>query len=85
MRRALVSSEKSFEGKLFVQFIALIIISYINNQMKTNNLYRDLTLQGLLDKLDIIECYENDGKKLRVGIVLEKQKMIYEKLDVPIP
>jgi transposase len=56
MRRALVSSEKSLEGKLFVQFIALIIISYINSQMKANNLYRDFTLQGLLDKLDIIAC-----------------------------
>jgi transposase len=85
MRRTLVSSEQSLDGKLFVQFVALIYLSYINKQMKTNKMYKDYTLHELLDKLDIIECFENEGKKLRVGEVSEKQKEIYMKMDVKIP
>jgi len=34
MRRLLISSEQSLEGKLFVQFIALIYLSYIKKQMQ---------------------------------------------------
>jgi len=36
MRRLLVSSEQSLDGKLFVAFIALIYLSYIKKQMQTN-------------------------------------------------
>jgi transposase len=85
MRRTLVSSEQSLEGKLFVEFIALIYLSYIKKRMQDTGLFRDYTLQGLLDKLDVIECFEYPGQKLRVGEVLEKQKQIYAALGVPPP
>lgn len=85
MRRTLVSSEQSLEGKLFVEFIALIYLSYIKKRMQDTGLFRDYTLQGLLDKLDVIECFEHPGQKLRVGEVLEKQKQIYAALGVPPP
>ncbi len=85
MRRLLVSSEQSLEGKLFVAFIALIYLSHIKKQMQVNKLYKKYTLQSLLDKLDVIECFEYPGKRLRVGEVLEKQKEIYEALGVEAP
>lgn len=85
LRRTLVSSEQSLDGKLFVEFIALIYLSYINKQMQDQNLYKDYTLQGVLDKLDIIECFENPGQEPRVGEVLVKQKDLYIKLGVEPP
>jgi transposase len=85
MRRTLVSSEKSLDGKLFVQFIALIYLSYINKQMKINKMYKEFTLQEILDKLDVIECFETEGKKLRIGEVLEKQKQIYLDMGIHEP
>jgi hypothetical protein len=36
LRRTSVLSEENLEGKLFVQFVALIIISYINKAMRFN-------------------------------------------------
>jgi transposase len=81
-RRNLVSSEQSLDGKLFVLFVALIIVSYINKQMNKNNIYAEYTMQQLFDKLDIIECFENQGKKKRIGEVNEKQKKIYIDLGV---
>ena len=85
MRRLFVSSEQSLDGKLFVQFIALIYISYIKKQMQINGLYKKYTIASLLDKLDVIECFEHSNRKLRVGEVLGKQKDIYTALGVGIP
>jgi len=85
MRRTLVSSEQSLEGKLFVQFVALIYLSYIKKQMQVSGLFKNYTLQGALDKLDVIECFEAPGQKLRVGELLQKQYDIYEGLDVAPP
>ena len=85
LRRTLVSSETSLSGKLFVEFVALIYLSYIKKQMQDNNLFKDYTLQQVLDKLDVIECFENPGDKLRVGEVLSKQNQLYLDLGVTPP
>ena len=84
-RRTLVSSEQSLEGKLFVEFVALIYLSYIKKQMSVQKLYEDYTMQGLLDRLDVIECFENPGQSMRIGELLEKQKTLYAKLEVEPP
>nr|WP_291957094.1 IS1634 family transposase [Mahella sp.] len=85
MRRTLVSSEQSLDGKLFVEFIALIYLSYIKKQMQDHDLFKSYTLQGVLDKLDVIECFESPGRELRIGELLEKQKELYIKLGVTPP
>ena len=85
LRRALVSSEQSLEGKLFVTFIALIYLSHIKKRMEVSGLFKDYTMQGLLDKLDLIECYESPGKKMRVGEILEKQKVLFTLLGYDTP
>lgn len=85
MRRTLVSSERSLRGKLFVEFVALIYLSYIKKQMQEKSLFKDYTLQGVIDKLDIIECFEHPGHALRVGEILEKQKQLYVDLGVAPP
>ena len=83
MRRMLVSSEQSLDGKLFVQFVALIFMSYINKQMCEKKMYKDYTLQEVLDTLDVIDCYEFEGKKLRAEEILEEQRALYIKFGVP--
>ena len=85
MRRTLVSSEQSLKGKLFVEFVALIYLSYLNKQMQDAHLYKDYTMAGLLDKLDIIECFESPGRKTQIGEILEKQHKLYLDLNVEPP
>jgi len=84
MRRTLVSSERSLDGKMFVLFVALIYLSHINKQMHVKKMYKNYTMQEVFDKLDVIECFEHEGKELRVGEVLEKQKQIYENMEVTV-
>jgi len=53
--------------------------------MQQKKLFAHNTLQSLLDKLDIIECFENPGYELSVDEVLEKQKKLYKAMDVLPP
>lgn len=53
--------------------------------MQNAKLFKKYTLQSLLDKLDVIECFENPGYELRIGEVLEKQKHLYEVMEVRPP
>jgi len=85
LRRVAVSSEQSLDGKLFVQFIALIFLSYITKKMQDNKLFKDHTMQEVLDDLDIIECFEVPGRKLQVGETTKRQMDLYSKLGVTPP
>ena len=82
MRRTLVSSESSLEGKLFVEFVALIYLSYIKNKMEESGLFSKYTMHELLDELDVIECFLEPGKAPIQGEVLKKQEQIYRDLGV---
>lgn len=85
MRRLTVSSEQSLDGKLFVQFIALIFLSYITRKMQEKNLFKNHTLQEVLDEFDIIECFEVPGQRLQVGEVTKRQEDLYTSLGVTPP
>lgn len=85
MRRTSVSSEESLDGKLFVQFIALIILSYIKRKMDEEKLYKDFTLQELLDELDVIEKFTAPHSSAVLGEMTKKQKMLFGKLGVEAP
>jgi transposase len=85
MRRLLVSSEQSLDGKLFVQFVALIYLSCIKKAMQINNLFGKYTLQGLLDQFDVIECFGRPGKDMRIGEVTKKQRELYNIIGVAPP
>jgi len=85
MRRTSVSSEENLEGKLFVQFIALMYLSYINKAMSDNQLFKNYTMQELLDELDVIERFEQPGRRHRIGEMTKKQVNLYECLGVDVP
>ena len=82
LKRTMTSSESSLEGKLFVEFVALIYLSYIQKKMEENGLFATYTLHELLDELDVIECFMEPGKAPIQGEVLKKQEQIYRDLDV---
>ena len=81
----MVSSEKSLDGKVFVEFIALIILSEIKRRMQEAELFRKYSMQEMLDQIDLIECFEQDGKTARYREITKKQDEIYEALGVSSP
>lgn len=85
LRRLAVSSEQSLDGKLFVEFIALIILSYIKKKMQETTLFKKITMQELLDELDIIECFEQPGHQSYAGEITRRQLELYEKMAIKPP
>jgi transposase len=84
-RRMQVSSELSLNGKLFIEFVALIYLSYVKKQMLEAGLFNKWTMQGLLDDLDTIELLEAPGHGRVLGEVTQKQADIYRVFGVAPP
>ena len=53
--------------------------------MQEKDLFKHYTMQGLLDDLDVIECFEQPGRKLRVGEITKRQIELFEALDISPP
>ncbi len=85
LRRLAVSSEQSLDGKLFVQFVALIYLSHITAKMQEEQLFKDYTLQKVLDEFDVLECFAVPGKQLQVGEITKRQEELYQKFAVQPP
>jgi transposase len=84
-RRMQVSSELSLNGKLFVEFVALIYLSYVKKKMQEAKLFEKWTLQGLLDELDTIELFEAPEHGRILGEITKKQVEIFQSLGVKPP
>lgn len=85
MRRESVASEENLEGKLFVQFIALIFMSYIKKAMDDGGIFKNSTMQEMIDNLDVIERFHHPGKRPYLGEITEKQKKLYEAMLIACP
>jgi len=84
-RRMQISSELSLNGKLFVEFIALIYLSYVKKGMQDAKLFEKWTMQGLLDELDTIELFEAPAHGRVLGEVTDKQEKLYRALGFEPP
>jgi transposase len=80
-----VSSDLSLDGKLFVEFVALIYLSYIKKQMQDKNMFKQHTMQEVLDEFDIIECFEQPGHQLRFGEITQRQIGFFKDMDIAPP
>jgi transposase len=85
MRRTSVWSEHNLEGKLFVQFVALMYLSYITAAMNEKGMFKEHTIHELLDDLDVIECFGQPGHAAQVGEITKKQKALFASLGVGVP
>ena len=85
MRRMSVASEENFEGKLFIQFVALMYLSYIKKHMDDHDLFKSYTMQTLLDDLDIIEYYQQPGRAHHLSEITKKQASLYDAMEVEVP
>jgi|GEM_PF-777808 len=65
--------------------IGLIYLSYIKKCMQEAELFKKYTISSLLDKLDVIECYEHPNKILKFGEITEKQKDLYKLMGINLP
>jgi hypothetical protein len=85
LRRTKVHGDAALHGTLFIQFIALIIMSCVHRLMKENGLFKNYTMQSLFDCLDVIERFTLDGHRPHYGEITEKQRQLYISFGVTVP
>lgn len=77
MKRTQVHSDETLSGRFFLQFLALMFVSYVRKRMLENDLYKNYTMQSLFDSLDVIERYEFKGQIYHYSEITDKQRAIY--------
>jgi transposase len=82
LRTTGVHSDLNLSGTIFIQFIGLALLFYIHNKMKINNMYKNMTLDKLLDELRIITRYDYNDNQFHYSEITQKQKDIFKSLDI---
>jgi transposase len=77
-RKTTFHSYDTVYNAIFVQFIALILVFCIHKVMKGNDLYKNYSIDSLIDQLDVIERYENKLNKVTYSEITSKQSALYK-------
>jgi len=86
MKRLRMHSSATVDGRLFIQFIAVILISAIRKKMRETSLIRDYTVRELLREMETLTRIKYSGRyKSIVSEATKKQKHILKTLDIPLP
>jgi hypothetical protein len=85
LRRTRCSRDENFSGKVFVQFIALILSSHIKKVMKEQMLFPSCTYGQLIDEIDVIEYVTYRNRAGHWGEITEKQADVLRAFDVQLP
>ena len=78
MKRLRVHLKENMRGRLFIQFGALILVSYIHQVMNEKNLFKFGCMTGLLEELDLLNEIKFSGRYGKIPSELtKKQKEIF--------
>lgn len=82
--RLRVHSQERAHNKVFIGFIALILLSHIHNVMLTHNMYKDRTMKQLILTLSKLRVQTIREERILYPVTKEQRK-IYEAFGLPIP
>lgn len=84
-RRLRVHSESAMEGRMFLQFISLVIASRIQKVMSQENLYKRYTMPEIINELKTFQEIQIKGKREKIYTELTKsQKDLLEVFGINI-
>jgi transposase len=84
-KRLRIHTQETFEGRLFLDFLALIIYSKIGSVMRKEGINKDLTVQELMYELKKIKLIRLGTKKMIVTEVSKKQRELFQSFKIPLP
>jgi len=84
MGRLRVHDKERMQNKLFVGFVALILISEIHKTMNEKRLYRSMTMQQLIRTLSKLRVQEISGDRIMFPLT-KAQREIFEAFDINPP
>lgn len=86
MNRLRIHSSETMNGRLFIQFIALIYISALRKEMRASHLVREYTVRELFQEMESMVKIKYSGKYGYILTELTKQQReILNKLNIQLP
>lgn len=85
LKRLRIQSEQAMNGKIFINFIALVLLSAIHKVMQENDLYKTYTITELLMELQKINKMQLSDNKTLITEISKKQRMIFETFNINLP
>jgi transposase len=86
MNRLRMHSAESVNGRLFIQFIALIYICALRKEMRKSDLIRKYTVRELLQEMETYTKIKYTGKYGQIFTELTKsQREILDRLNIMLP
>ena len=86
MKRLRMHSTQTTDGRIFVQFIALILLSYLRNEMRNTKLNKRYSAQDLLHEMETLTQINYSGSY--ASIITEQtkaQRKIMQALNIDFP
>ena len=83
LARLRVHSDEAMQNKIFVGFIALIIIAHIHKIMFENQLYKFWTMKKMIKILERLKVHYIKGDRI-VSPLTKDQKMIFKAFDIKV-
>ncbi len=84
-KRLRIHTQETFEGRLFLDFLALIIYSKISSVMRKEGINKDFTVQELMYELKKIKLIQLGAKKMIVTELSKKQREFFQSFKIPQP
>ncbi|MBF6625454.1 hypothetical protein IU402_02495 [Aerococcaceae bacterium zg-BR9] len=85
MRRLRTHGQETTEGKMFVQYLTVVVESYLREQMRGTKLDEKYTLKDLLEEIKSVYTYIDGGGNYTLAEVTNKQAKIFERLGILYP
>lgn len=84
-KRLRIHTQETFEGRLFLDFIALILHSWISNVMRRQRINKDLSVQELMYELKKIKRIYLGEKKTVLTEVSKRQRDLFAAFGIEPP
>ena len=84
LQRLRVHSNDAVQGKLFIGFISLIVMSHIHQVMTTEKLYKSVTLIELIKQMEKLRVQYISGNRILFPLT-KYQKMLLNIFQLKMP
>jgi transposase len=84
-KRLRIHTQETFEGRLFLDFIALVIYSWISAVMRRKEINKDLSVQELMYELKKIKRIQLGEKKTIITEVSKRQRELFKSFEIEPP
>jgi len=84
-KRLRIHTQETFEGRLFLDFVALILYAWISKVMRREGISKDLSVQELMYELKKIKLIHLGEKKTVITEISKRQRELFAAFEIDLP